>query len=479
MEAPRVTEQRQQQQQHKQQVEQELEDRLGDEKVIHYDLIEKLKEQLLELYISSKDYDILLRINERVWFKAHSSIIVARCKSLPLRQRISQYLSSASPTHSDSKNERHLTISIPQVRIEAVDSALKFMYCGSVSFPSIDIMFDFMVLSTFFGIPSLQQASFNYLEDQSSPKDCSNRSLYQIMNLLNNLILQKAETYRNVTQIEKLTEIFAIHLKCFEAKSDKNDGNYYGMSEDFWTHVLKQDNYDFEEEHLWLLLKKDICYNFKLSNDREISNTELTEKLCKYCEPYKLRILNFDTKFFASEVQPFNVYDKQEVVLKYRFDALAGLEPNLDNAFLMDRENLLKRIRRRTLIYQCENHPYKKGFCYSTFVRLPVWISQFVLDFDQRTTLGRYAQLNFFTDSSKSQQLLKIISPNLVVDINHQFITRSNSNLESMTSSSSYSLPCTLSSFLFQTDSFFFTFYSPSNVGEDAWGYKFSVSPIL
>lgn len=348
-----------------------------------------------------------------------------------------------------------LYISLRSFSIQAVRAVLRYIYSGRITLTK-ENLYDTCCMSSVLGIPSLQGIIFTYLSNSQNVG-------------LMAPVLDKAlfDSQHDKEMVALLTERFSENCSKILQNTDTRT-----LSPRFMEHLVKQENLNASEYDVWrtlivwACLKCDIPAEKRVSEMSDAERYQVSQQMGTFCRPAYLRILNFETEEFAGEVEPLNVFPSTEVLLKYRFDATVGIV-SFDHAFPKDRYNFLSRVRHRIMTFESK-HPHARGAVSEEKVEMPLWVKEMEITFDQRTEIGRYAELAFFIDSDKQN---RIFSSRYGRECNSRRSLSMSSALATQTKSD-------LDPFRVKGNCFWFTFYSPQNVGTLAWGFKFQVSIV-
>lgn len=444
------------------------------------------KKHLLQLYVSQKDCDVLLTLpNSAQTFGAHTSVLAVRCHQLasPIRSFLCAKGKHNSSTSGFSAKHR---VRLPHVSTFTVDRTLRYVYTGSLQFPSIEnteispFLRDLLILASFLGIPSLRTLVFRLIDERLP--------IRILMVLLDDALCSGVLSSQDVI---RLTESFCEKSASFQDVNNiegKSTETYSGLSETFWRHVLRTEPLQMSEDKLWSLLVQRACAQLGISFTPASQMTPVEQILVKervidYCQPGMLRLLSFSTPFFAREVEPLEAYPSSEVLLKYKFDATVGTQP-FNHTYPHDRLSFLKRVRQSAVTIESNEHPHKKGVREDRQICMASWASQVAIVVDSRTALGKYAQLELFTDDTKAERFffLRGTGPPVISmrkptsSTPHSFMRRESQGPSSRTVESVHSeLSCPI---ILDANKFYLSFYSPLNVGDTAWGYKLTVTNL-
>lgn len=413
-------------------------------------------------------------------YRAHSEVIAVRCKSL--RKKVLDFLfltvAKKKKQQEAKKAEEQLpekslgnsleelsqeqevgdTLEIPvrNVNEHAFVEVLLYIYTGEISIVD-EALYDTCALATDLGIPSLHNIIFEHFEI----------NLFAVPKVLD-CCLKDAEQTSDFTV--RVTQYFADNCSAILDKAGLT-----GISDICMEHILKQENLSASEVELWRAMlewacgKCDVDLKNGIENINDRERNTLASYIKRFCRPGYLRILNFDPKSFMDEVEPLKVFPVSEMVLKYRFDATAGSVP-FEYAFPRDRYSFLTRIRQRTMAFESEAHPHPRGANHLEEVEMPTWVTVLEINFDERTSLSRYSDLEFFRDENKSDRIFSFREAQL------ESSRRGRPSIfRGSVASSNRIVPGPIR---IDANSFWFNFYSPKNVGGMAWGYKFIVSVV-
>lgn len=433
-----------------------------------YTLQDSFRKDMHDLLDSGIGSDVSFIINGiSTGIRAHSSIVAVRCKAI--RTEVCKF--RAKVRDGEKHEEATLEIPIDAVSLHTFRKVLKYVYTGTIALQATDV-YDVCSLSARLGIGSLQSIVFSHLRNEDNVR--------QITTVLDRA-LQNAE--QNRLLVARLTEYFAENC----SKVLQN-APFEELSGDLMLHIVKQENLGASEFEIWEALVNWSCLQSGLSSPKRVSLMIESEKkrvavhVKLFCRPGYLRILNFDAETFAREVEPLDSFPPAEVLLKYRFDAAAG-NAAFEHAFPGDRYSFLLRIRQRTTCYESSSHPHPRGVSQTVKVQLPRWVTEMKVVFDPRTALGRYADLEFCTDEGRTERIYSVRASEvpgrmcLLSEVRTNPPYWSEPRIENLTERSTVSArPLGVDPIYITGNCFWFTFYSPQNVGDSAWGYKFFVS---
>lgn len=407
------------------------------------------------LLLSAQDTDLNFLLNHQSCpISAHSSVVAIRCYNL--RNTILRFREKANL--SESFPYPVLEVPVHATSVISFRKVLEYIYTGSITLDAADVL-DVCSLAAFLGIPSLQSIVFSYLRNEDN--------LALVTTVLDSA-LQNLDENRQL--VIKLTEYLAEN-----ASSALQHAPYSHLSLDLMKHLAKQENLAASELEIWNALITWSCTRAGIAPPKKVSEMQARERravadlMRAFCKPGMVRILNFDAVSFSKEVEPLEVFAAPDVLLKYRFDATAG-NVAFEDAFPKDRYNFLLRIRQRTMCFESDSHPHPRGVSQTAKVELPRWVSEVKVEFDERTALGRYADLEFFMDENLTSSIFSVRAS-----------TQNRFDLSSrlMCSSERCSIkPVTLGPLSIAGNCFWYKFYAPQNVGDLAWGYKFHVSVV-
>lgn len=421
-----------------------------DGELFQYSTVKALQQDMLKLLESGNQSDICLSIRgTETSFRVHSSIFSVRCRNL--REQVLKFLEEKRD--NIRPDDDTLFVSLRPFSIQAVSAVLRYIYSGKITLTNENV-YDICCMSSTFGIPSLQGIVLTYLNDDEN------------IGLLAP-VLDKAlyDSQQDADLVTLLTERFSEDCSKILQHTDTRT-----LSAKFMLHLVKQENLNASEYDVWRTLVVWACFKCNIPTERRVSDmsdderNQVSQEISTFCRPAYLRILNFETEEFAGEVEPLKVFPSSEVLLKYRFDATVGVV-SFDLAFPKDRYDFLSRVRHRIITFESA-HPHARGVVSEEKVDMPLWVNEMEVRFDQRTEIGRYAELAFFYDSDKQN---RIFSSRYDRDSN----SRRSPN---MSNASEAQTKLHLDPFRVKGNCFWFTFYSPQNVGTLAWGFKFQVS---
>lgn len=335
---------------------------------------------------SSQHADIFFHLpSYPVPIPAHSSIIAVRCQAL--HDTILNFLDKH---HSDSPP---LDIALPRASESSVRKVFEYIYTATISLDAADV-FDICTLATTLGIPSLHSIVLAYLSTEAN---------LPLLTIVLDRALENLTHNRHL--VNKLTEYFAEH-----GANALSRAPLHHLSLEFMKHIVKQENLAASELEIWNALIRWCCIQADIQPPKRVSDMTceerrlITSRVRTFCLPGLVRILNFDSTSFAEQVEPLGVFPSDDVLLKYRFDAAAG-NSSFEYAFPQDRYSFLLRIRQRTMHFESDCHPHPRGLSTTDKVELPQWVSEMRVTFDERTALGRYADLEFFLDEDLTESL--------------------------------------------------------------------------
>lgn len=414
-----------------------------------------LQEDLLRLLESGEGADIKFvtsyHANELV---AHSDVIIARCHAF----RSSILIFLVEKQSGERAKDDVMEIQVKSTNVVALKLVLRYVYTGTISLED-EHLYDICVLSDHMGIPSLLHHVFRYLSDTEHSV-----AVLQVLDRA----LTRSEPLRAV--IGRLTECLSSNCSQVLKHADLTNISLITMH-----HVVKQESLGAAEHEIWNALVRWACHRagiertFRVSQMTNEERQKLSDHIGHFCRPGLIRILNFEAKFFASEVEPLDVFSRSELLLKYRFAVTVGKFP-FEVTFPKERYSFLARIRQRCMSFESERHPHPRGVYTKVKVDMPQWVSEIEVTFDERTALGRYADLEFFMDEECTARLFSLrTSQNEFSYVRSAYVTAGvvRSRVQKTPD------PVHISG-----NRFWFTFYAPKNVGDLAWGYKFLVSVL-
>lgn len=417
-----------------------------------YNLFARFQQDLLGLLESSDAHDIHFLLPSTPPICAHSAVIAVRCRAL--RPAVVTFL--ATRTTSTDPHPSPLLIPVRPVAPATFRNVLRYLYTGSITLSEAAV-YDVSALAGALGVDSLQQIVFSYLQSRDNVR--------QVAPILDRAL----QAREHGPLVGKLTAYVAENCATVLRHAP-----FHQLSRQLMVHLLKQENLWASERDIWTALVEWCCARCGVDGGRKISEmarpdcVKVAREMGAFCKPEYLRILNFDAAWFSQEVEPLGVFPAAEVLLKYRFEATAGMV-GFDNAFPLDRYSFLRRIRQRTMCFESSTHPHPRGVSHSFEVQLPVWVSETKVVFDSRTALGRYADLEFFADEEKSQRIFSVRASR-----QSQFgIYRGRVKILGLAAE-----PEALDPVIVHGNTFWCSFYAPKNVGDLAWGYKFFVSIV-
>lgn len=421
-----------------------------------------LQADMEKLLLSTEYADLSFLLNDQP-IPAHSTIIAARCHAL--RPTILRFRENVL------QNAQHYPLNPPPLSIQVNSTSeisfrkvLRFIYTGSISLEVVDV-YDVCSLSATLGIPSLQNIIFSYLRTENN--------LPLLITVLDGA-LEHLKHNRNL--LNKLTE----HLS-ENASAVLKEAAMQKVSHALMLHIVKQENLAASELEIWDALIRWSCYQANIIPTLAVSqmSCDQREKIANFvrpfCQPGLLRLLNFDPVSFAEEVEPLAVFDDADRLLKYRFDATIGTV-DFDYAFPKDRYNFLLRVRQRTMCFESITHPHPRGVWQTVKVESPRWVSEVKVVFDERTSLGRYSDLEFYVDEQLTQSVFSMRA--LQNERWNSTATRGWANRRREVKGSSQSRSNVPDPLFIPGHTFWYTFYAPQNVGDLAWGYRFHVSIV-
>lgn len=422
-----------------------------------YNLLGGFQQDMQELLDSGRGSDVSFVFDDfPSLMRAHSSVIAVRCKSF--RAAVVRFLTERKKKDQESGACLEIQIPASGMSERAFYKVLKFIYTGTIDLRSHQI-YDVCYLAGFLGVESLQGIAFSYLQGKEN--------IHQIATALDRALENSTE---NQVLLAKLTRYLAENC----AKVLKR-APIRILSQDFMLHVVKQENLWASELELWNSLIAWCCGQCGISPAKKVSDMTECERtrvallMKDFCRPGRVRILNFGAQAFSAEVEPLGVFSPSEVLLKYRFEAAAGIV-DFDNAFPFDRYNFLTRSRQRTMCFESSTHPHPRGVRQTFEVQLPAWVSETKVVFDSRTALGRYADLEFFADEGMTIQIFSVR--------NNRQSRYSCQYRHLKMGEGIVAKPDALAPIFISGNAFWVSFYAPLNVGDLAWGYKFFVSIV-
>ncbi|CDF33520.1 unnamed protein product [Chondrus crispus] len=433
-----------------------------------YTLQDSFRKDMRKLLDSGVGSDVSFIINGvSPGIPAHSSIVAVRCKAI--RSEVCKFRSKGRD--NDRAETSTMEIPIDSVSLPIFRKVLEYVYTGTIALQAADV-YDVCSISAQLGIGSLQSIVFSYLRNEENVR--------QIVTVLDRA-LQDSE--QNRLLVVRLTEYLAENCSKLLWRAP-----YEELSVDLMLHIIKQENLGASEYEIWQALVEWGCMQCSVSPPKAVSAMSEREKkrvrecLQRFCRPGYLRILNFDTETFAREVEPLGSFPPAEMLLKYRFDAVAG-NAAFEHAYHGDRYSFLLRVRQRTACYESTSHPHPRGVSQTFKVQMPRWATEMKVVFDPRTALGRYSELEFCTDERRAMRVYSVRASEvpgtmcLLSDVETTTPYWAQSRLQNHGERSGVSARALgVEPIYISGNSFWCTFYSPQNVGDSAWGYKFFVS---
>lgn len=418
---------------------------------MQYNVLGPLQRDLRELLSSGNNSDLKLRVKGLSRdFEVHSPIIAARCKAL--RPQVISILKSRKSS-SVPAEVAELQIS-NNVSESSMSEFLRYIYTGEVSFRKSNV-YDLCLLSIILQVPSLKKFVSLYLE-----------RIENIHHIGINLDKALTDTQENKDMISSLSDLFSDHCSLILRSNSLKE-----RSIPFLQHVLKQENLNVSEREIWNALVAWSCYQCNITPTKAVSGMSTAERkdigsfIAPFCQPGYLRLLNFDPKFFLTEIEPLSVFSKEEILLKYRFDATAGMM-DFHETYPGDRYSFLSRIRQQKITVESSTHPHPRGAHEEMKIEMPKWVSEMEVNFDERTSLGRYSYLEFHADAGKTERIFYLkANPIPKYDGSKWPLSSADASHDD-------------SSLRIEGNVFWFSFYSPQNVGDLAWGYKFTASVV-
>lgn len=444
------------------------------------------KKHLLQLYLNQKDCDVLLMLPDSPrTFDAHTSVLAVRCRALasPVRSFLS---AKSKPNGVAPSGPSKFRVQLPNVSSSTVDRTLRYVYTGTFHFLPVDnteicqFLQDVLVLAGFFGLPSLRALVFRLIDERLP--------FHVLMTLLDNALNLDVLSPRDVV---RLTESFcekSARFRVDDSKCREYNAIYGSLSDTFWAYVLRTEPLQMSEDQLWSLLARRACVQVGISYGPvcQMSATEqviLMEIMKNYCKPGLLRIFSFSTPFFVREVEPLGVFPPSEVLLKYRFDASVGSQPFF-HAYPYDRLSFLMRVRQSGLTIESDTHPHARGIRENRRICMAPWASQVAIKIDERTALGKYAQLELFADDSKTECFFSLRGTGPpIVSLRKPILSSATDDVRQDGNGTTCRVERSVHSefdspIVLDSNNFFLSFYSPLNVGDTAWGYKLTVTNL-
>lgn len=421
-----------------------------------YNLLTKFKTDMLRLLQTGDGSDVKFVVSKnKPPYLAHSSIIASRCPAL--RDTVLEYLSERC---SPEDPHKHLQICVSSTSEAAMEQVLCYIYTGSITLDSA-ISYDVLTLSSEFGTTSLDRLVFNFFEDD--------KNLSLVAPNLDRALYDPKIEWRIISQLTK-----CLAGQCSKALARLNVSQ---LSAQFFEHLLKQEQLNVTERQLWEVIIKWACAQCGMNAPKCVSDmTErerelIAPKVRPLCEPGLLRVLDFDTMFMFNEVEPLNVFDSSDLLLKYRYDVL-GEDESFACSYSGDHYSFLTRVRLRCMVFESQSHPMKQGENVKQKVQFPSWASLLRVEFDPRTTLERYSDLKLFGSEDLKEpvfSLAEVLGKGMLMGWGNWGDDKSVKRQRSVLSEPLY----------VDGRELWYTFFTPHNLGQSrGWGYKFTVSIV-
>lgn len=376
----------------------------------------------------------------------HSSILAARCPALVTRIR--EFIDSDphNVALDASSGRKILQLELPDVLPHLLRPVLRYVYTGRIRLRSDNVL-PVLCAAQSLGIKSLVRTASYHLQSRINPA----ASLPLLSQALE---LNLAESVN--TLLTFISENAGVILSMAE---------FCDLNERAVKLILEQENLSASEAEIWSALLRWANSRAGLARNRKVCSMtsdeihSLRPCLGQFLKPGLLRLLNVDMVTFATEIEPLELVDADEVLLKYRFEAAADSVP-FEVAFPLERFDFLTRIRQQSTHFESA-HPHEIGVSESFEVLLPAWTKVAHVSFDQRCKLGRYSEVTFFGNDACSEEITSLSD----IFARHRVAVRQkNADAE----------PCVS----IPLRRFWCVFYSP-NTFRAGWGYSFTVTPSI
>ncbi|KAA8490937.1 hypothetical protein FVE85_9829 [Porphyridium purpureum] len=182
--------------------------------------------------------------------------------------------------------------------------------------------------------------------------------------------------------------------------------------------VLSLENLGCSEDDLWYFIYDWARAQCGAESDvpalwHPQQRVQILELLNKLVRPGLLRTLHLSTALFVREIEPLGFLDEDEVLHKYRCDALRAEFPENEAYKLIEQhyrqpplftfETFRERVRAGFVVYET-GHPHRINEKWTQQVTLPFWASHTLVQFDFLSSLAQGAELSFFTDARCSDE---------------------------------------------------------------------------
>lgn len=376
----------------------------------------------------------------------HSSILAARCSTLVTRIR--EFIDSDphNVARDAASGRKILQLELPDVLPHVLRPVLRYIYVGRIRLRS-DTVLPVLRAAQSLGISSLVRTASHHLHSRISPT-----AALPLLSQARELDLDESVN----TLLTFISENADIILTA---------AGFSDLDEEAVTLILKQENLCSSEAALWSALREWANSRVGIPRNRKVSSMTRDEIqslhpfLRPFLKPGLFRLLNVDMVTFVTEIEPLELLDPNEVLLKYRFEAAADSVP-FEVAFPLERFDFLTRIRQQSIHFQ-STHPHEIGITESFEILLPAWSKVAHIKFDRRCKLGRYSELTFFANDAFSEKIGSLSE----IFAQHRVAVRQGK----VDAEPHLSIPLRR---------FWGVLYSPSTF-RAGWGFSFTVTPSI
>ncbi|RHZ60514.1 hypothetical protein Glove_352g48 [Diversispora epigaea] len=254
-----------------------------------FKLFEKLSQNFIELLNDKNDYNVIVEVENKKSFTAHSNIL--KCRSTYFHKELENII----PNENNIK-----TITKPNISNQIFDIILKYIYGGIVDLENVEtrIIFDLMKAANEFEIEELVKQLENYLIGTKSSWLKSHFSL----------VYRSIFSGNNFKDLEKFCNDIIVKYPnlIFDAE------DFTSLQESALISLLKRDDLQLEEIKVWeYIIKWGISQNSTLPAELEEwtkENFTILKTTLQQCLPF----IRFSSTDVWNKVKPYKkILDKQ------------------------------------------------------------------------------------------------------------------------------------------------------------------------
>ncbi|RHZ66618.1 hypothetical protein Glove_306g80 [Diversispora epigaea] len=284
---------------------------------------DKLSQNFTKLLNDKDDYNVIIEVEDKKQFTAHSNII--KCRS----PYFCKELDTINPNENNIK-----TIIKPDISAQILDIILKYIYGGIVNLENIEtgIIFDLMLAANKLELEELSKSLEKILiKDKASWLKTHFSLLYRTIFIYNNF--KDLENFCNDIVVKYPSLIF-----------DAED--FTSLQESALVSLLKRDDLQVKEVKIWeYIIKWGIAQNPTLPSnlDKWSKDNFLTLKTTlQHCLPYiryfhipELDTINPNENNIKTIIKPDISAQILDIILKYIYGGIVNLE-NIETGIIFD-----------------------------------------------------------------------------------------------------------------------------------------------